>query len=235
MTFKSVIKIIFGLIAIAGLMIVLLLYVEKQVNEVGAKDAIIIKDTYSVGSDYTSILMNQHVEIGDEVAVGQDMFTLSSSRLKQAINQNEVDVNDLAYPLNENGNVIIKAARQGYVRDVLYREGSFIPANSEIALIEVGGDFNAKATFELSPKQYARINNDTKLGVYLPDGTYKEANISSMSVDSEQGDRMFSITAKMSQENDRLELSSGTPIKAKLVLGENKYYQRAVSYVQGIL
>lgn len=236
MSFRSILKLTFGLLILAGVMFLLIVQVEKQVGEVGAEKARLINTSYSVGADHTAVIVRQFVEEGDTITVGQTLFELKSSALSEALAEKRLAPEELLYPLNQQGNIVITASKAGVVSKVLYHEGSFVPANSEIAIIIDENALKAEATFNLTPKDFAKISKDTELVIMLPNGQETRATVGSIDVLNREGVHETVILANIGKiSNNGFYLTSGTPVNARLVLQQPRLYNQMVGYVRKYL
>ncbi|RYZ78124.1 MAG: hypothetical protein EOP04_30280, partial [Proteobacteria bacterium] len=171
MKFTTRLKFISGILFVLALGAALFVYLDFSMSRIQSVDAQLRSDTYTVGIDYSGIVEKQYVDEGAYIKTGDPLFEVRSSTLSDAIRNNEVAKSSLLYTVAENGNVLIAAAANGRVQTIAFRQGAFVPANSEIAVVNVENGLYVSSTYKLSSPDYARINNKSNVSVTMPDNT----------------------------------------------------------------
>ena len=82
---KTWLKMTFGtILVLATVMGLLYLYTERTA-QVDSEGAGIAADLLPVGTEYGGLIVEQHVEVGDEVSAGDVLFTIESSQLESEL------------------------------------------------------------------------------------------------------------------------------------------------------
>ena len=223
---KSKLAFLSGLVMLGVVIAGLLLYLDYSNSRVSAKEASIKAESYSVGIDYSGLISKQFVEEGDRVVAGQELFYIQSNVLKQSMQELGLKREDLLYPLNDKGEIILKASKNGVVSNIEFNQGSFVPANKEIAQIMSSDVIFADATFRIPERDFARIKKGTQLQIDLPNGQVSSGTVTNIKVQSQKESE---VTAVVQTKLKNLDVSgfisaSGTPVQAKLILNPNSFY-----------
>lgn len=230
MSGKSRLALFFGLILLAVGIGAVLIYMEYSHSRIAASEASVKAESYSVGIDYSGLISKQFIEEGDRVRAGQDLFYIQSNVLKQSMQELGLTKDELLYPLNEKGEIILKASKAGVVSNIEFTQGSFVPANKEIAQIMSSEVVFVDATFRMPERDFARITKDTRIHVDLPNGSTSTADVSNINVRSQMNNEVTAIVrAKLTDVDTTTFISaSGTPARAALVLNEHSFYDNQI-------
>lgn len=190
---------------------------------------------YTIGVDYSGIIEKQHVDNGAHIKKGDPLFEIHSPTLAEAIRNNEVAKSSLLYAVEDSGKILISAAANGQVQTVKYRQGAFVPANSEIAVINVENGLYVSATYKLSSPDYARLNNNSKLAVTLPDNKTFEGTVYDVSLATVDKEVLTTVRAHINQDDiNKAVFSAGTPIETTLYLDTTTWFSRISNFVQSL-
>jgi multidrug resistance efflux pump len=165
MTKTSRLKFIIGIIFALLLALGLTLYLQYSMSKAASIDAQLDSDTYTVGVGYSGIIEEQFVNVDDYIKKGDPLFSLRSPTLIEAIKNDEVNQSSLLYDIDAEGRIVITASVDGQIREVIYKAGAFVPANSEIAVVNTGNSLFVTAVYKLSGPDYGRISKDTEVSV----------------------------------------------------------------------
>jgi len=236
MNWKTRIKLTSALLTVGVIVAGLLLYVDKTASEASAQKAELIADSYSVGIDYSGNIVEQYVQEGDMVREGQDMFKVKSTVLTNSVREFNLTTDELLYPLDEQGNIVVKANKDGIIADIAYGQGSFVPANEAIAKVIDIDNVKAQATFRLPRKDFALLGRETVMSVRLPDGSYATGKLSKIDVveQSEVVVTEVQSTLESGISNDLL-IGTSTPVVAEIKLRNDNYYDKVVQYISRTL
>lgn len=224
---KSRFSLLLGILFVALVAGGLLLYFEASRAALNSTKAEISAESYSVGTDYTGLISKQFVQEGDTIAAGQTLFQVKSSTLLEQMKENGLEANQLIYPLTPEGEIILKAPKAGKVQEIFYSQGSFIPANKEIATIIDESSVKVTATFELPRRDFAQLNKNTRIEVRLPNGSYLNGTVSAIRVIEQSQFVETEIDAKLERfKTSQLELTSGTPVESVLYLQEQTTWNK---------
>lgn len=236
MKFTTRLKFLNGIIFVILLCAALFIYLDYSMSRVQSVDAQLQSDTYTVGIDYSGIVEKQFVDEGAYIKTGDPLFEIRSSTLADAIRNNEVAKSALLYSVSENGNVLVSAAANGQVQSIDYRQGAFVPANSEIATVNVENGLYIKSTYTLSSPDYARINTKSKVSVTMPDNKKIEGMVYDISL--ETIDKQVVTTVKTRVDHDAINktaFSVGTPVSSTLYLDTKTWFSRISTAITSLL
>jgi multidrug resistance efflux pump len=224
-----------GIILVIALCAGLFVYLDYSMSRVKAIDGQLESDNYTVGIDYSGIITEEFVNEGAYVKVGDPLLKMRSPTLAEAIRDNEVAKTSLLYSVDAEGIVLISAAAPGRVQSIAYREGGFVPANSQIAVINNEDGLYASATFVLSSPDYTRLNTNSKVYVTLPDGKKVEGIVYDILLDKKDDEVQTTVRARF--DNNAINTTTftvGTPIDAVLELSTDTLFERGVSAVTSL-
>ena len=94
-----------------------------------------------------------------------------------------------------------------------------------------------RAHFQLSPPDYARIEKDKQLSLLFPDNTSKNAEITSINLESSEDQENVDtvIIAKIvDADMADFRFSVGTPVHATLYLKHDAWYQNLLNFITGL-
>jgi multidrug resistance efflux pump len=227
MNWKAKLRLVLGLLFVGALSLALIIYVDTRQAALSSKKAQIDAATYTVGTDYTGLVVNQYIQEGQHVVVGQTLFDVKSSSLIEQMRVNGLTPKQLIYPLDEDGNIRITAPRVGTVASIAYAQGSFVPANKEIATIIDDQTVHVTATYLLAKRDFARLNKATRITVSLPNGATINATVDTITVIKQTDTVETEVTAKLPNfSTQNISLTSGTPVDTILHLKEDTWYAR---------
>ena len=190
----------------------------------------------AIGTDYSGLVVKQHVEEGQEVAKDDVLFEIDSLELKQGLSSGTISATGL--PLNpDTQNLQLRANNSGVVDEIFFREGAYIASGAVIASVFVVDSLFVKAHFQLSPPDYARIEKDKPIELLFPDNTTKKAEITSINLESSEDEENVDtvITAKiLDADMSDFRFSVGTPVDATLYLKQDAWYQNILNFFKGL-
>lgn len=236
MKFTTRLKFFTGIMVVIAVCTALFVYLDYAMSRADSIDAQINSDTYTVGIDYSGIVEKQYVDEGSYIKTNDPLFEIRSSTLADAIRNNEVAKSALLYSVNDKGNVLVSAAANGRVQTIKYRQGAFVPANSEIATVNIENGIYVSATYKLSSPDYARINNKSKISVTLPDNTVLEGSVYNISLETVDKEVVTTVRARVNQSlvNETV-FAVGTPVRTTLFLDTKTWYSKITTAVQTLL
>ncbi|HCH34626.1 MAG: Biotin/lipoyl attachment domain-containing protein [Candidatus Saccharibacteria bacterium GW2011_GWC2_48_9] len=236
MKFTTRLKFIFGILVTIAACASLFVYLDYSMSRVSSVEAQLDSDYFAVGIDYSGIVEEQLVEEGDYIKKNDPLFEIRSSTLTEAIKNDEVAKSSLLYRVTDDGTVLISAAAAGRVQTINYRQGAFVPANSEIAIVNSENALYVRATYKLSSPDYARISNKSKLSITLPDNKKIEGSVYDISLDTSDKEVLTTVRASIDQEAvNRVAFSVGTPVESTLFLDTDTWYNRISSAITSLL
>jgi len=220
--FKFLIGILMVFVLVAGLLV----YLQYSMSRSTSRSARIDANTYTIGVDYSGIIEKQYIEEGQTVKTGDSLFEIRSSALAGAIADKKIEVSTLIFDVTKEGNILLKASNAGVVNTVNYREDTYVPANNELARINLADELFVTGTYRLSPPDYARIKKGSTVLVTLPDNQKLKATVFDISLVSKDTDVDTIVKAKISDsDSSRVSFSVGTPVETVLLFDDGSWLQ----------
>lgn len=224
-----------GIMFVSLLCATLFVYLDYSMSRVASVDAQLSSDTFTVGIDYSGIVEKQFVDEGDYIKKGDPLFEIRSSTLAEAIRNNEIAKSSLLYTATDDGRVLVSAAANGQIQTVNYRQGAFVPANSDLAIVNVENGLYVSATYKLSAPDYARINKSSKIAITLPDNKTLEGVVYDISLETVDKEVMTTVRARVTNADvNRVAFAIGTPVETVLFLDTTTWYSRITETIQSL-
>jgi len=231
MRFTVRLRFIFGILLVIALCGALFIYLEHSMARIHSTSAHLDSDSYSVGIDYSSIVEKQYVEENAYVKKGDPLFEVRSSSLSDAIRSNQIAVSSLLYSVTPEGTVTITAAADGRVQTIAQRVGAFVPANSELATINIKDGLYVSATYKLSSPDYARIGIGSLIAITLPDGVKVDGKVYDISLNTNDKEVFTTLKARIDQTKvNQVAFSVGTPVETVLYLNNDTWFTSLTRY-----
>jgi multidrug resistance efflux pump len=238
MKLSGKVKFFFGIIGVILLVAVLTIFLNVSMSQSDSVKATLDAQARTIGTDYSGLVAKQNVEEGQQISEKEVLFELDSPQLKQDLTKGTITEASLPFTLNpETKNIEIRSVSAGVVDEIFYREGSFVPAGSVVTSIYVLDSLFVTAHFQLSPPDYARIDEGTPIELLFPDNTRKEAKVTSVNLESSEDKENVDtvIKAEIIDANmSDFRFSVGTPVSAKLQLRQDSWHQNIVRFVQDL-
>jgi hypothetical protein len=137
--------------------------------------------------------------------------------------------------VNDDGLVLVSAVANGQIQTINYRQGAFVPANSNLAVVNVENGMYVSATYKLSAPDYARINKSSKIAITLPDNKTLEGKVYDISLETVNKEVMTTVRARITDAyTNPVAFSIGTPVKTVLSLDTTTWYSRIVEAVKSL-
>nr|NLD41311.1 biotin/lipoyl-binding protein [Actinomycetales bacterium] len=178
--------------------------------------------TVTVGTPWAGTIVQVHARDGDTVAAGDELMTVQSPALSDAVLQSGgVQLESDSYRVSDTGTVTLLAPASGVVRGLPPQAGSYAAPNATLASISVEGDLVVRSSLTLTAQEFRRIGQEAVVDVTLPNGDSVSTEAISLEFDTvEPGER--SATATVLSRSDALpdasSLVSGMPVDGQLRL-----------------
>ena len=225
MTWASRIRLVVGVIVVA-MIAALATYQLNETRGVATSDsAQILARTYSVGTPYSGLVVDQKVDVGDTVKTGDPLFVIDSATLQYDIRNGFARQATEATQIDPDGKLVILATGDGTVTKVGSERGTFVQSASELATVQ-------------RAKEYARVPDGADVTVVLPDQREIAATVERNDVETVggQAQAVFTITGDELVEGDGDGLvSAGTPVTAELHLTNDGVVTRTADSVKTYL
>jgi len=229
-------RLMIGILVVVLLVGGLTLYLNYAMSLSHSVKATLDAQARSVGTDYSGLVVKQNVEQGQEVSKDDVLFEIDSQELKQRLSNGSLSSAGLALdPATQN--LQLRATNSGVVDDIFFREGAYVAGGAVVATVYVIDSLFVKAHFQLSPPDYARIEKDKKIELLFPDNTRKEAEITTINLESSEDKENVDtvITAKiLDTDMSDFRFSVGTPVDATLHLKQDAWYQNIINFFRDL-
>ncbi|MCL6423131.1 efflux RND transporter periplasmic adaptor subunit [Brachybacterium sp. JHP9] len=204
-----------AILLLAVLAFLILVFTQRQAH-VQSTTAVIEQPRFVIGAQYTGIVTDQQVELGDTVTAGQVLFTLSSPALLADAANGVEPSSDIATDINPaEGTVVYKATADGTITELNAIQGGYIIGSTPLATIVQSTPRTVMADFQLSPRDYGRLEQGAKATILLPDNTTVTGEVVSAQVTTEEG-QAFTEARIISKELDESDLTllatDGAPV-----------------------
>jgi multidrug resistance efflux pump len=236
MTWRNRFRMLFGLIFVVALVAALTLVMSQRKGETTSESASVVADAYPVGTDYPGAVVQQFVEEGDQVVVGDPIATVQSNDLAQDIKDGVAPASNDVYDVAADGTLTIKSSVNGVIDSIDVRQGAYASAGSTIATVWSTDKLYVEAEYLLNPTDYGRIEKGALVSVELPDTQRVEGTVSSVDVATHDGVavtvvRVDSETLVYGDEDGLM--APGTPVVAILQLRNDDALARLIADVKG--
>lgn len=221
MTWQSRLKLLVGLITVVGIVAVLTLVFTQRQSQVASDSASIQAERFPVGIDYGGTVVERLVTDGDRVNEGDPLFVVLSTTLQADLAEGLLKPETIAYSVTSDGSITLTASVAGTVRDVSTERGSFVQAGQVLATIDRTGSLFVSAEYELTSRDYGRIEEGAVVDILLPDYQRITGRATSIQVSTTDGSATTTVVVTSDQLLDGGHnglMSRGTPVTATLQL-----------------
>jgi multidrug resistance efflux pump len=222
MTWANRARLFFGMlmvIAITGASTIV--FNQRQLQSTSLT-ATIESESYSVGTEYGGMVVRQHVEVGDTVVQGEPLLSIQSLQLERDLELGTVSSSRDG--IESDGTATVAASVDGTVSELAVTEGGFASGGSILATIDREDSLYVEAEFILSARDFARIEENARVEILLPDqrvlyGTVEEINVETVDGDAQATVRITSPDLIEGDSNGLVR--PGTPLTAILHLRDD--------------
>ena len=229
MSIRKFFNLMIGILVLVASCAGIIVYENNAFATVGASSAILVLPTFTVGSEFTGLITEQDVNVGDPVTVGQPLFELKSDQATAELASGQLTAGNMNYTLAPDGGLLIVARQTGILTAISSLKGSFVTAGSSVATITGTTGASVRSNFELSGPEYAKIQPTTSVEVTIG-GNVMNGTISSITQRSVNG-HTFTIVDSTLPAISRTQTvyANGAPASSKLVLDTHTYYRALVA------
>jgi len=238
MTWATRIRIIVGTI----LVIVIAALATYKLNEskgIAASDsAKIVAKTYTVGTPYAGLVVDQKVDVGDAVKAGQPLFVIDSPTLQYDVKQGFAKPATEASQVDEQGRLVVLATADGTVTRIQSERGTFVQSATDLATVQRANTLSIVAEYTLTPKEYARVSKNAAATVTLPNQRSFTAHVTRIKVDTKGGEAQAVMTLTSSSLKEGAQnglVAAGTPVDTALHLQNNGFVTRTAEDVKSAI
>jgi multidrug resistance efflux pump len=223
MTWRNRLRLWGGLVLVIVVVAALTLVVNQRSRQAFSSNAQVAADRSTVGSAYGGVVVHQYAENGDEVELGQELFTISSLDLQRDLSNGLQPISTRTYRIDDaRGRVTFLAPMAGTMTDLKAEQGTFLAAG-DMATITAGGTQYVTAQFRLTPDQYGRIRVGGEARIELPTRSRMSATVTNVSVQTSEGVAVTTVDLSVpSLESESLTSLNqpGSPVSVTLTLAD---------------
>ena len=200
-----------------------LLFTQRQ-NRALSTTAMLVAESYPVGSYYGGIVMQQYVDVGDEVRAGDPLFDVHSLQLRRDIASGYVADATVLAGVDEDGTSTVTATVDGTIASIGVPQGGFAAAGGVIASLDRAESLYVEAEFVLSARDYARIAEDAEAEVLLPSQETLIGAVAGIDVDTVDGQALSTIrieSTSLAEAPASGLFQPGTPVSVSIQLRDD--------------
>ncbi|AEE47567.1 HlyD family efflux transporter periplasmic adaptor subunit [Cellulomonas fimi] len=238
MTWGSRIRLAVGVLVVAVLAALATYQLNETRGVAQSNSAQILARSYSVGTPYAGLVVDQLVDVGDTVKTGDPLFVIDSATLQYDIRNGFARQATEATQIDAGGRLVVLATGDGTVTTIGSERGTFVQSASELATVQRAGTLYVQAEYTLSAKEYARVPDGADVTIVLPNQREITATVDKNTVETVNGQAQAVFTIKGSSLKEGAQdglVSAGTPVTAELHLENDGVVTRAADSVKGYL
>ncbi len=224
MTWKNRIKLFLGTVGVMALVAGLtVLFNQRQHTALSTTAAIAAKE-YPVGTDYGGTVVQTFVEEGAAVRAGDPLVSVRSLTLLQDLEEGLLSPSTIAYVVSPDGVTTFTAAVDGTVASLDAQQGAFVQPGAVLATLHRADSLFVRASFTLSPTDYARVEQGAEVDLLLPNRAKLAGQVAAIDVSTTDGVAETEVTVHSDGllEGDLNNLvKAGTPVEATLRLRDD--------------
>lgn len=213
----------------------LVVYMNWVYASIRSNRAQITINTYAVGTEYAGVLTKQFVTVGQAVKPGDALFQLKSDELTSRLASGQVTPAGLTNPLTPDGQITILASKAGTVRKIDSVQGSFVPANQQLATVADAATWGVTGDFTLGKSELGRLTPQAPISIELPSGERIAGRITSITQSTQAGRQVTTVQASLPPQAAGDLSTVGVQVDATITLEPATYYSRLVEYTGTLL
>lgn len=222
MTWTNRFKFSFGLIVVFAIVGAATLVFNQRQLRVESETATISASTVVVATEYPGFITEVLVEKGDQVVVGDPLFTLQSLQLQRDAVAGVVS--DTRVTASPDGVLTVLSTTDGVVSDLIAEVGMYSQPGSTLAEVDETGTLFVEAEFKLSALDFGRIEDGAIVEYMLPNQQVITGSVSTLEVETVDGEAVATIhvdTAGLVWGDEKGLIQPGTPVEATLYLRDD--------------
>jgi len=222
MTWTNRFKFSFGLIVVLAIVGAATLVFNQRQLRVESQTATISASTVQVVTDYPGFITEVLVEQGDQVAVGDPLFTLQSLQLQRDAAAGVVS--NTRADASPDGVLTVAASADGVVSDVPVEVGAYSQPGAVLADVDETGTLFVQAEFKLSPLDFGRIEDNATVEYVLPNQQVLTGTVSTLDVETVDGEAIATLhvdSTGLVWGDQKGLIQPGTPVTATLYLRDD--------------
>lgn len=196
-----------------------LVQANDRSHRLSSSQSTLRSDSYSIGTPFGGSVQQVSVTRGTKVSKGQELFRLQSATMQQALATSRFNATGVGYRIIGEDVIAFEATNDGVVSDLVVADGSFVPANTIMAQIDLAGTLIVEATFDLTARHYSKVAVGSVVTVGMPDGTAVDTEVFDVQVTSNSANTAQTVIRARSQAlQEKNYFSTGAPVTADLEL-----------------
>lgn len=235
MTWANRARLFLGVIVVILIVGALTIVFSQRKGETLSSSASIEALRYPVGTDYAGSVVEQFVEAGDTVAVGDPIATVQSNTLMKELDDGSTVASSEVYDVHDDGTLTIKSTVEGVVDEILILQGGYASAGSTIAEISASSPLYVSAEYVLDPKDFARVFEGARVSLELPNSEVIAGTVESFEVTTVDGEAQAVVrvtSEKLVFGGSGGLIAPGTPVEAEMKLRNDDPLARGIGSVR---
>jgi multidrug resistance efflux pump len=237
MTWRNRFRLLGGLLTVVVVVAAATFHLNDSQARVESSTARIAAESYTVGTPYAGVVVERMVEVDTVVAEGDPMFLIDSANLQRDLAQEASPPRMIADDVDPSGYLIVRASSAGTVTDLEGEVGTFVQDSTEMATVQREGSAYVEAAFVLTTQQYARIGENPRATVVLPDQETITGDVAEFTVEDQDGQSRMVVAIESpeivaAEAGNRL-VSAGAPVEAELHLENDGVVSDLAAMVKG--
>lgn len=224
MNIKSFFRYVFGISLVIALAGSLTVYQDYRSSYSPSTSSEVNADTFAIGVEYPGVLTKTFVKEGDEVRKGQVLANFKSTILLNQLTEAKITPRDLNYPLADNGEIALTAAKDGTVKDVAYTSGSFVPGNKEIYTLVDSHSKYIVSRHLVATRDLRLLNRNRKIEVKQYEGGTVTLQIRQIDIAISGSNYLVTIESTPINESELAGVEIGSPLPAKVILNDQNLW-----------
>lgn len=239
MTWSNRLRLLGGLLTMVVVVAAATFHLNDTQARVESSTAQVAAQSYTIGTPYAGLVVQQLVEIGSTVSDGDPLFLIDSANLQRDLAQGVVPPRTVEQDIDPEGYLIVRATGDGTVTALEGEFGTFVRESTEMATVQRADSTYVQAEYTLTPHQYARIGESPQATVILPDGREIIGDVADITVVDLDGESRVVVDVyceefRTAEADDRL-VSTGAPVVARLHLDNDGVVTELASTVKGFV
>lgn len=225
MTWIGRLRLLLSVVLVLVLAGALCLVFNQRQRQALSVSAAIEQPHYEVAAVAPGVVIDIQVSLGDEVAAGEVLFTMSSVELRQdAVHGLSASSNEAMDIDPASGTIVYRATADGRVTELTATPGNYLGAGNPVATIVQSTPRTVEAQFRLTPRDYGRLEEGARATILPPDDRSIEGTVESASVVTEDGQAITrALVTSPELDGDDLSLiaTDGAPVSVTVELTDD--------------
>ena len=237
MTWSNRLRLLGGLLTVVVIVVAATVHLNDSQARVASSSGRFAAESYTVGTPYAGVVVEQLVEVDAPVAEGEPMFLIDSANLQRDLAQDIVPTRTVEEDVDPDGYLIVRATGAGTVTGLEGEVGTFVQESTELATVQREDSAYVEAEYLLTPHQYARIGQSPRATVVLPDQHRIVGDVVDLTVAEEDGQSRVVATIHspelVAEEAGNRLVSAGAPVETELHLENDGVVSDVSATVKG--